>query len=371
MKTLGREEFFVLIRQMRPLLIILICWAHVPFLQGFYGDGVDASSARTVFGVLLRDVVSRGGVPILTVISGYLAYLSFNRKPYSTFLADKFRRILVPYLAWNVICLVYLWWLFHAYDYVVDAELIEIQGMADFARKVIAINRMPINPPIYFLRDLFLIFLVCPVFDLLSRNIYIAGAALGLFAVYMLNTITPGTADYAVLYRSDMPFFFLLGYMASRHDIRLPLLSGVQIALGFVLLAVVSWAIAYYLAYSKPDLLAYLEYRPLLGVLYLLALPCMTGLLYACSGGMLDKFLVALSGYSMVIFLSHQLWVYALGLFMPTMGVDMGNHVNMGGQLTFLLFYTVGCILVGVVLKTLYKGSISLGGRGCKLLSPR
>lgn len=361
-QVMGRQELFALIRVMRPLLIILICWAHIPFISGFYSDEVDAFSPRTVFGVLLRDVVSRGGVPILTVISGYLAYLSLQRKSYITFVGEKTRRILLPYLLWNVICLVYLWWLSRTFDYAVNSRLFEYGGVADFVNAILAINRMPVNSPIYFLRDLFLIFLFCPLFDLLSRNRIVAVSALVLYSVYMLNTVTPIVAGYGILYRSDMPFFFLLGYLASRHDLAVPVFPRRVVIAGFASLVVLSVATAFYLAYAKPDLLDYLEYRPVIGMVYLLALPCLMSFLLPRTNGVAGQLLAKLATYSMVIFLSHQLLAHTMRSLVPWLGISIGNHSPIVWQVLFLLVYTGLCVLVGVVLKALYTGGAALLG---------
>jgi len=365
-----RQDFFVLIKLMRPLLIILICWAHVPFLYGFYSQSVDAASVQTVFGVFLRDVVSRGGVPILTVVSGYLAYLSLQRKPYLTFVRDKAQRILLPYILWNLICLVYILWVHHTFGYTINAKVLEYQGLTEFIKDVLAINRMPINPPIYFLRDLFLILLLCPVFALLSRNKVVAAVVLVFYATYMFNTVTPHFGGYGILYRSDMPFFFFLGYLASRYDFTLPVLSQRAIIAGFALLAVFSVLTAFYLAHTKPELLTYLKYRPLIGIVYLFALPCMMSFLLPRADGAAGRFLAKLSGYSMVIFLSHQLLVYSLNGLVPSLGLSMGNRSSLMSQVIFLLVYTGLCILVGVVLKTLYLRSSALLGRALPAAKP-
>src|SRR5690606_12222207 len=182
MPYIERAHYSQLIELLRPLLIMLMCWAHIPFIYA-YGSA-SLSEPQTLLGPFFRDVISRGAVPVLTVISGYLAYYSFNRKSYLRFAGDKTRRVFLPFVLWNFILLGVLWVFFHYGGYVINEEILAIENRNDVLRAILGINRLPINQPLYFLRDLFLVSLFCPLFQLLARHYITALLFVMLCTVY-------------------------------------------------------------------------------------------------------------------------------------------------------------------------------------------
>lgn len=140
-------DYSAAIRILRPLLIIVMCWAHIPILWGFLHPPVSVDVPVSVFGTFLRDTLSRGAVPLLTVISGFLAFSSYRHKPYHRFIGDKVLRILLPFLLWNVIMLLYLQYLHHAFGTDIGGQIARLETSRDTLNAVIGYNRLPINAP--------------------------------------------------------------------------------------------------------------------------------------------------------------------------------------------------------------------------------
>ena len=352
MPYIERAHYSQLIELLRPLLIMLMCWAHIPFIYG-YGSA-SLSEPQTLLGPFFRDVISRGAVPVLTVISGYLAYYSFNRKSYLRFVGDKTKRVFLPFVLWNLILLGLLWALFRYGGYVLNEEVVAIENCNDVLRAVLGINRLPINQPLYFLRDLFLISLFCPLFQLLARH-YISALLFAMLCTgYALTTLTPHLFTYGVMYRSDMVLFFFIGFLFARSGFSLPQATPREVAAGLALLAVFCAATTLYLGATNPDIDLYLKGRTLFALGFLVLLPCFMSGLLAVRDSRCGRFLRAISPYSFIVFLSHFILIYGFFELQKRTGFSLDNRSPLLKQAIFVATYSAACLCFGVLLKKTY-----------------
>lgn len=207
------EDFSRRIAILRPLLIFLILTTHTygtlyrPDLQPL------SWSLGTYLFALLTGVVATCALPLLSVISGYLAGALAWRKPYLPLLWRKVRTLLVPMLFWNLVMAVWI------YQENAGGRLLRSDlALYPFAVEqwfyaLTSLFRIPANPPLYFLRELFLCFLFFPLFKLLARW-YWAGWLLVAFVAYCYLSET----HFGFFIRIDIYGFFMLGMLLARHQ---------------------------------------------------------------------------------------------------------------------------------------------------------
>ena len=166
--------------------VILITFTHI---RHQFNDGVMH---------LLLDQIPLYGTLILSVISGYLFSETTARKP--ALLRKKTRSLAIPYLIANTVVIIPVIIAYYfGYDYLNRLDI----GMELIWNGLLSVSAAPVNPPTYFIRDLFVIFLL--IETIRSRNIYSLGAII-LLAI---------TGD--LLLRYDILFLFLIGASLSRY----------------------------------------------------------------------------------------------------------------------------------------------------------
>ncbi|WP_170304656.1 acyltransferase family protein [Croceicoccus estronivorus] len=191
---------------LRTLLIFGIVLLHVPPALMASDIGHDPFN-------LFKYGVSRGlfraTVPVLTCISGYLLFCDAARFDYRRTVAGKARRILFPFLLWNVPLAALLYLIQRAgllgHDFRLELVPFDLKVFADAA---LALTNAPVNYPLDFLRDLFVIFLLSPIFLWLIRK----APWIGLLAV---AAIFLNDWDGLLILRSTMPVCFYVGGMAA------------------------------------------------------------------------------------------------------------------------------------------------------------
>ena len=164
------------------------------------------------------DVLGRSSVPLLTIISGWL--FARSGKAYSELIKGKVRSLLVPLILWNVLALSATW----IYEIINSQALYPPVSVPMLLNGILALWEQPVNLPLGFLRDLFVVMLISPLVVLAIRTF--GGWALlplFLFAVLVPNAI--------ILLRTQILFFFAMGVWLHRTDFRnLP--RGFVIAMG-------------------------------------------------------------------------------------------------------------------------------------------
>jgi succinoglycan biosynthesis protein ExoH len=181
----------------RFILIVLVVVNHAFIIQEDVGiDGTPLERAIVA--------LTRAAVPALSVLSGYL--MANSRK---TSLMDlvgrKARSLILPFLVWNSAAIILLLMANEVWQFWPEL-LLARQSTYHLINSLSAFHGAPANAPLYFLRDLFLCFLV---FSLLRR---VVGTphGFGLMLLAVLANYVFGF-DGRVIIRDTIPLFFLLG----------------------------------------------------------------------------------------------------------------------------------------------------------------
>lgn len=158
-----------------------------------------------------QSAVFRCTVPVLTLISGYLLFSSKLPQHPKLLISRKFKSLVIPFLIFNVplVAVVFLLQSFGTLALSYQLVPANIKTLADAA---LSLSAAPLNYPLYFLRDLFVLCLLAPVFALLLRRSPLPGLILvGL--IFMLDL------DGWLVIRTDMPVTFYLGGLCALHQV--------------------------------------------------------------------------------------------------------------------------------------------------------
>lgn len=352
--ALSKEELFTGIRLARPLLILFICIAHMPGINGYDSDYDRFDQIGTLFSVYLKDFLARGAVPILTVISGYLAYSSYKKRSYRVFIGDKFKRLLWPFIVWNLIVLVagfaaYRWFNIN----IAGVPSIDSVKSAIFA--VVGIYRLPINAPTYFLRDLFMIMLITPFIHLACQRL---DRFIALFLAYLLIFWqSPGLSFslFGVIipltFRMDMVLFFALGYLLSVRRHSCPKVTGYTGVTFAILMGAFGLLFSMAVSGLNPSAPEFVQWRMLLGALFVCVAPALILGLVKIKQTVLGQVLWRLSPYSFTLFLSHTISAH---VFMIIVRSKLGWLVSERSviieqvfyALLYLTFVSIGAVVI-------------------------
>lgn len=354
---MDRREVSVFIEVMRPVLTLVVCLVHVPLLQGYHGGDVGLFDTDTLLAPFLQDTFARSAVPLLTIFSGYLACLSLSRKRYGDYAWGRVRSLLVPFLLWNVLLALLLHVSHQRTGYPEMMAVTEHNGALENLGFVFGLSSFPVNYPLYFLKDLFLIALLLP--PVLARMrpwlFLCAGAFLLVFCVHR-SAVTVG--DVLLIYRSDMLLFFLLGYGLARFDLidRLPRFrpadDGFVVAVFFALCIVMTGLLVRY----DPDLDVYTTRIKLpLSLLFLCAVPAIAALVRRHADSAFVTLARKLSSYSFTLFLVHGPVGFLVEYVVLKYRIPVGNARPMWEQALFVLAFLLLSCVVAWVVASLYR----------------
>jgi surface polysaccharide O-acyltransferase-like enzyme len=106
------------------------------------------------------NILGHASVPLLSVISGYLLVSAMRSKTWGAYVRHRFQVLCVPMLVWNVIfaatisALYFLGFETGVWRWMLDAGPVS---------SILAVTSRPINGPLYFLRDMFVISIFAPL----------------------------------------------------------------------------------------------------------------------------------------------------------------------------------------------------------------
>lgn len=352
--SLSQQELSQVIRLARPLLILFICVAHTPYINGYLSEHSQYFDLGSLFPVIVKDFFARGGVPILSVISGYLAVHSFKKSAYLSFLGNKFMRLMVPFIVWNLIALILV---------LISTRFMSgetFSGVWDYIRAIFGFYRLPINPPTYFLRDLFFIMACAPLIHLLCKRpklllisvaayIYVFWNQPG-FGFYIGDTPVPLT------FRTDSILFFTLGYYLALHQQGIPRFTGYASLVCLVLITIIGVFTSMLLTATNPPGNIYVIGRAAIGMVFVLIAPAVFWGLLALRTTIIGKLLNWLSPYSFTIFLSHilsaQVFIY---LARRKLNWLVNESYPIWQQTLFILAYLVFVSLAAILILTIWR----------------
>lgn len=158
-------------RRIALLRICLICavvFIHVPVPDAFVDPW---GGPFALIRAILCDGLFRVTVPVLTAISGYLLFRSGLDRRWVDLVSRKSRTILLPLVIWNLPLLValYLVEARHLTGHVFVAPAYPFDW-AHWIDMTIGLTAQPVNYPLYFLRDLYVLSLLAPLLGLALRR---------------------------------------------------------------------------------------------------------------------------------------------------------------------------------------------------------
>jgi len=193
----------------RYLMVIGIVVLHLPPYQPLSEVGGSLFSYVKAF---FSYGVFRATVPVLTVMSGYLIFKAGLQYDTRKLLLTKIRSILVPLVLWNIppAAAVYLIQKYGLLSHSFSAELYPVTLMG-WVNALTGLSAAPINYPLNFLRDLFVISALTPVVWLILKKIPYIGLAV-IAIVYYFNL------DGQLVLRNSMLVSFYIGALAAHKN---------------------------------------------------------------------------------------------------------------------------------------------------------
>ncbi len=200
------------IRVVRVLCIFFMCYVHVNPSPVWTPDLMAAypTYAQYIYYVIV-DILGRGSVPALSLISGYLAVYAYNRRSdYWKYFKSRFASIIVPMMSWNsiIILLSLLIYFATSAQTTVLKEVMPAVLSGDFIStfdKISGHSYGSATDALNFLRDLFAIGLLIPLYFYLFKKT----GAFGVFLIWLIG-LTLGFAPF--VFRPTILMFFTLGF---------------------------------------------------------------------------------------------------------------------------------------------------------------
>jgi hypothetical protein len=149
----------------------------------------------------LTRLLGLSSVSLLSVVSGYFIVASLLKTDPLTLARSKFKTLIVPLVAWNLVMLALL----VAYGLMTDRwQDMPDPTLVSWANALFAVTAWPADVPLWFLRDLFICCLLAPV--LYQGLKHFALATMGLLVIYALFG-----EDLYMMQRPQLLLFFSLG----------------------------------------------------------------------------------------------------------------------------------------------------------------
>lgn len=348
------RETSAAIRAIRPLLIIFMSFAHLGILDHISrinsAAALDFSNWLMVF---LKGSLAKSGVPLLSLISGYLAVLSLERYGYLDLLVRKARRLVWPLIWANLLFIILITWPAQAENPNIrpDLQIYPFNAFGWF-QATFAFYRIPANEPLYFLKDLFTCFLLLPLLAAAARVKYLNVAIIFWMA---WKCIYLESAFFFEIYplwfmRFDIVFAFYVGILLY-HWKRGLVIHSTPVNAGLVLLFLLTSGAAavVYVLLAKPehlDLFLWLDFIvKLCSVLGCVAIMS----LLATHRGRIYRLLNWLSPYAYTLFLTH---LFSFTFFARAWGILFGPPVFFGASgILYIALIILASVLAAIVLK--------------------
>lgn len=338
---------------LRPLLIVLIMATHIP--GNLYRPDLKDPlfNAANLLHAAYSGIIAVSALPLLSIISGYLALATWRKYTYRTLLHHKLRRLILPMLFWNLVLGLYIaWQQYTGHNPRPDLRLYPLS--IDWLLGLLALFKLPMNSPLYFLRELMLCFVLLPLLAAASRRWYTAIPLLLLLGWMAINRV-----HLYFFLRIDIYGFFLLGLCLARHQ---QALAGIRhglerpaiqrlIAAGFVLCATLLTLYAFLPSHQHFFLAMKLS---------TLLTPLVFWQLSAHITGRPKRLLLWLSPAAFTLFLSHvplqvlfhQLWL----------AITATNPLQQG----YLLYWLLSMLLCVLTAWLLHRGWQYVQGRAAR-----
>lgn len=203
-----RPELSKRIEALRVICIVGVIIVHTAPPEDF-GEAFFAPWAKFLY-VFFSCGFCRAGVPMLSIISGYLAVRAYGETSYLDMLGKKWKTLLLPAILWGVLTAVPA--LVLQSTGLLSANTFEMAdgGYIVWLDAIFGLDKGPMNTALYFLYDLFLCFAALPAFYFVLRKAALAGGLVLLAA--LLFDIAKG----AYLRPDIVLGFYVGGFIAMR-----------------------------------------------------------------------------------------------------------------------------------------------------------
>ena len=168
---------------------------------------------------LFQHAIFRTSVPVLTCISGYLLFKSQLHTQFSQLFIKKTQTIFIPLVLFNIPVAIFIYYLQlnQTFDHQFSTILHPISP-STWLNAIFGITAPPVNYPTNFLRDLYVVSLMTPVFSIFLKYIPITG-------LFIISYFFWFNFDGNIVLRSPMPIMFYFGGLVATTDINLKLLD--------------------------------------------------------------------------------------------------------------------------------------------------
>lgn len=173
----------------------------------------------------------RYGLPLLTAISGWLLFAAALDQRYGKLIANKTRTLVIPLIIWNL-PLVLAIYLLQRYDLIWHSLGLKFHPfeLTHWLNGVLSIFHAPVDYPLYFLRDLFALALLSPIFGFVIRRLPYWGLA-------VILVIFAFDLDGVLVLHDHLMVTFYIGGLAAVRKWDLKLLDKYAVPLLISLLA--------------------------------------------------------------------------------------------------------------------------------------
>lgn len=228
------------IRVIRVVAILLVTIVHLqPGLSEIDGAPYLVETLR----FMLINTLGYASVPILSVISGYLLVNNYDGKNWADYAASRFLTLYVPLITWSSILALVVIGL-HLLGF--STSIYKRLSHMEWYDALFALTDRPINYPLYFLRDIFVLSLFAPFIVPAARRAPFL-LLLAAVACFVLNFGSP------VLLRPMTFLFFSVGAVLAARNMNMLRLD--QHARLILIVSLVFWCgmIAYLLEIRQTE----------------------------------------------------------------------------------------------------------------------
>ncbi|WP_078782889.1 acyltransferase family protein [Elizabethkingia meningoseptica] len=198
-------------------LMVLVIFAHIlPFQQEPLNLGFNGTNIYHIVSELISHHIAHLSVPLYFIISSYYFFTHtqqhWDNQKYWMKLKKKVKTLLIPYLAWNIISVVAI----YVKNYIFLKSNLPIEaGYNNFCNLSLyeLFWGIPVNFPLWFVRDLMVMSILTPLFYFYFRYTKIYGLLL-LFIIYILGLESniPGFSSIAFFYFGIGIFMRMYGF---------------------------------------------------------------------------------------------------------------------------------------------------------------
>lgn len=298
------------IKVSRVFCIFFMSYVHLHF----FGLDLYGSEFYMALRAILVDVLGRSSVPLLSIISGFLAWGVFQKKRNFEVFKDRARKILVPMILWNSIGVFLLFLKFKS-----------LQGVELF-NSVFALTGSGVYAHLDFLRDIYVMTVITPFLVFLIKR---APLLLAIFSVFLCLY----DFNIYIVFRNQIFIFYAVGIFLALYRVEL-IADNFFVGLVLVLVFVCASAVELAELYGVFSVGYYYDNffrRPLMVVLSWF-------LCVWIARGPLIRFFIFLERYVFLFFLSH--------VFLFTLiGATFYRAEFLHGKMAYAVFWLVSPVL--------------------------